>query len=99
MITPRSFVEAQLYQNEDAVIQDALRHLLRSRPELKIKLAVYQYQTQNASLERAAELAGVSWAQMKEILIEHGISLRLGPETISDALEEIQTLREELEKS
>ncbi len=45
MITPRSFVEAQLYQNEEAVIQDALRHLLRSRPELKIKLAIYQYQT------------------------------------------------------
>ncbi len=99
MIIPRSFVEANIYQNEEAVIQDALRHLLRSRPELKIQLAVYQYQKQKISLEKAANMAGISWAQMKDILTEQGIELRLGPETVSQALEEIQTLREETELS
>ncbi len=96
MISPRSFVEAKLYQNEEAVIQDALRHLLRSRPELRIVLSVYQYQQHHVSLEKAANLAGVSWAQMKDILMEKGIPLRLGPETISEAVEEIQALHEEL---
>mgnify|MGYP006276166459 CR=1 FL=1 len=97
MITPRSFVEANLYQNEDAVIQDALRHLLRSKPELKIRLAVHRYQQQEISLEKAANLAGVSWAQMKDILVEHGVPLRLGPETVADAKEEIRALRRVLE--
>ncbi|MGE0084889.1 MAG: UPF0175 family protein [Desulfococcaceae bacterium] len=98
MITPQSFVEANIYQNAEAVVQDALRHLLRSRPELKIQLAVYQYQKQNVSLEKAANLAGVSWLQMKDILTEQGILLRLGPETVPEAFEEIQSLREELEQ-
>ncbi len=99
MISPQSFVEANIYQNEEAVVQDALRHLLRSRPELKIQLAVYQYRKQNVSLEKAANLAGVSWAQMKDILTEQGISLRIGPETVPEALEEIYALRKELEQS
>jgi len=99
MIRPQIFVEANIYQNEEAVVQDALRHLLRSRPDLKIQLAVYQYQKQNVSLEKAANLAGVSWAQMKDILTEQGIALRLGPGTVSEALEEIQTLREVSEQS
>lgn len=99
MITPQSLVEANIYQNEEAVIQDALRHLLRSRPDLKIQLAVYQYEKKDISLEKAANLAGVSWAQMKDIVMEYGISARLGPESIPEALEEIQSLRDELEQS
>jgi predicted HTH domain antitoxin len=96
MITPKSFVEAKLYRNEEAVIQDALRHLLRSRPDLKIQLAVYQYEEGNASIEKAAHMAGVSWAQMKDILKEKGVPLRLGVETIDEALEDARHLREEL---
>ncbi len=87
MISPRSFVEANIYYNEEAVIQDALRHLLRSRPELKIQLAVHRYQKEEISLEKAANLSGVSWAQMKDILMEKGVPIRLGPETIKGARE------------
>ena len=97
MITPRSLVEADLYRSEDAVIQDALRHLLRSKPELKIRLAVHRYRQGEISLEKAANLAGVSWAQMKDIMMEHGVPLRLGPETVSDALAEARALRDELQ--
>jgi predicted HTH domain antitoxin len=85
--------------NKEAVIQDALRHLLRSRPELKIQLAIYQYQNNDISLEKAANIAGVSWAQMKDILMEKGIPLRFGAETIQEAREEVQALREELAAS
>lgn len=97
MITPESLVEAELYQSEEAVIQDALRHLLRSKPELKIRLAVHRYRQGGISLEKAANLAGVSWAQMKDILMENGVPLRLGPETVDDALDEARTLRDALE--
>ncbi|HAO23290.1 MAG TPA: hypothetical protein DCQ37_24295 [Desulfobacteraceae bacterium] len=99
MLSPQNFVKARLYQNEEAVIQDALRHLLRARPELKIQLAVYRYKEEKVSLAKAADLAGISWAQMKDILMEQKISLRLGPETVSEAMEEIQSLREELSRN
>jgi predicted HTH domain antitoxin len=90
----RHFVEARLYDNEDEVIRDALRHLLRARPEARIQLAVYRYQTEDLSLAKAADLAGVSWAQMREILLEKGISPKLGPETVEEAEKEAGTLRD-----
>jgi predicted HTH domain antitoxin len=96
MFNIQTLVDAQLYPNQEAVIADALRHLLRARPELKIQLAIYRYEKDNISLAKAASLAGVSWAQMKDILREKGISLRLGVETLTEAQNDIQALRQEL---
>lgn len=94
MLKARDFVKARLYRDEEAVIQDALRHLLRGRPDLRVQLTIHRYQTEEISLARAAHLAGVSWAQMKDILLERGIQPRLGPETLDEAREEVQALRE-----
>jgi len=99
MLNVQDFVNTQIYQDEDAVIQDALRHLLRARPELRIQLAVYRYQKEDISLAKTASIAGVSWAQMKDILMEKNISLRLGVETLPELKEDIQALRQELEEA
>jgi predicted HTH domain antitoxin len=64
---------------------------------LRIQLAVHRYQTEEISLAKAASLAGVSWAQMKDILVERGIQPRLGPETMEEAEEEVRTLRDYFE--
>ena len=40
MLTIQDLVEAKLYDNEEDVIQDALRHLLRSRPDLRIRPSI-----------------------------------------------------------
>jgi predicted HTH domain antitoxin len=94
VLKAHDFVEARLYNSEEDVIQDALRHLLRARPELRIQLAVHRYQTEKLSLAKAASLAGVSWAQMKDILLERGVQPRLGPETLEEAENEAQSLRD-----
>ncbi len=93
------FVAAQLYQNEEAVIQDALRYLLRARPEFRVQLAVYRYQKEDISLGKAASFAGVSWAQMKDILVEKGVSLKLGVETLAELQEDVQALRQEIKRT
>jgi predicted HTH domain antitoxin len=93
----RDLVEARLYASEEEVIQDALRHLLRARPQLRVQLAIHRYQTEQISLAKAASLAGVSWAQMRDILLEHGIQPRLGPETVEAAEREVQAQREYLQ--
>lgn len=95
MTTVHDLVAARLYDSEAAVVQDALRHLLRARPDLRMNLAIHRYQTEAISLARAASEAGVSWAQMREILVERGVPLRLGPETLEEAKNEAQTLREQ----
>lgn len=93
MLKVRDFVDARLYESEEDVIQDALRHLLRERPDLRIQLAIHRYQTEEISLAKAAGLAGVSWAQMRDILITRGIQPRLGPETFEEAEKEVRVLR------
>ena len=97
MLNAQDFVEARLYASEEEVIRDALRHLLRARPDLRIQLAVHRYQTEEISLGKAASLAGVSWSQMRDILVERGVPLRLGPETPEEADGEVQTLRDYFE--
>jgi predicted HTH domain antitoxin len=99
MLEVKDFVKAKLYEDEEAVIQDALRHLLRSRPDLRIQLAVYRYQDEELSLAKAAEIAGVSWAQMRDILVEHGLDPALGPATLAEAEAELNELRDYLNKS
>lgn len=93
MVNLQEFVDAHLYESTDAVIQDALRHLLRARGDLRVQLAVHRYQVEEISLAKAASLAGVSWAQMRDILIEQGVEPRLGPESVEDALAEVESLR------
>ena len=95
MTTIDDLVAARLYDSEEAVIQDALRHLLRARPDLRINLAVHRYQNELISLAQAASEAGVSWAHMLEILLERGIQPHLGPEILEDAEREIEVLREQ----
>jgi predicted HTH domain antitoxin len=92
MLDVQDLVKASLYQSEAEAIQDALRHLLRDRPDLRIGLALYRYEHEGLSLTKAAALAGVSWAQMKEIMLERGIQPRLGPETLEEAKEEMEVL-------
>jgi len=92
MLQAKDFVQARLYQNEEAVIQDALRSLLREKPQMRIELAIHRYQTEDISLARAASLAGVSFDRMKEILVSRGVKPRLGPETEEEAQEEIKVL-------
>lgn len=95
-LTPQSLVEAQIYPSETDVIQDALRYLLRARPDVRINLAVYRYTVEDISLAKAASLAGVSWPTMRDILRERGVALRLGPQTISEARQELEAIEDYL---
>jgi len=66
---------------------------------MRIRLAIHRYQAEGISLAKAASLAGVSWAQMKDILIEYGVEPCLGPETVEEAQEEVAVLRDYLESA
>ena len=88
----KDFVSAGLYQDEKAVVQDAMRALLSERPQLRLELAIHRYRNEEISLAKAAALAGVSWERMREILLSRGVQPRLGPETKEEAYEEIRAM-------
>ncbi len=89
----RQLVAARIYDTEEEAVEDALRCLLRSRPDVRIRLAVHRYRTEDMSLAKAASLAGVSWAQMRDVLLERGVQPRLGPETLEEAFDEVAAVR------
>ena len=83
---------ARLYSSQEAVIEDALRSLLQEKPQLRVAVAIYRYQTEELSLAKAAHLAGVSFDRMKELLLSRGVQLRLGPMDDAEIAEEVNTL-------
>jgi len=94
MLNEQALVEARLYANRDAVIQDALRSLLHEKPQLRVELAVYRYQTEDISLAKAAHLAGISFDRMKALLVQRGVQLRLGPADEAEAREEVAAIEQ-----
>jgi predicted HTH domain antitoxin len=96
LLSVKDLIEAKVYDSEEAVLEDALRHLLRARPDLRLKVAIYRYQHDEISLAKAAHLAGVSWQQMRDILLEHGVPVRLGPDSLAEAEAEVVALRQHL---
>lgn len=96
MIRAQDFVQAKLYESEQEVIAESIRCLLLVRPEMRIEIAIHQYQSGEISVGKAANVADVSFEQMKDILKSRGIVLQLGLETVEEAQEEIANLRRHL---
>lgn len=92
MLQLQMLVDARLYPNLDAVIQDALRALLQEKPQLRVELALYCYQTEELSLAKAAQVAGLSFDSFKALLVQRGIQPRLGPADEQDARQELAAL-------
>ena len=76
-------VAALLDEDKSTVIRKALREGLS---DLRIRLAVQQYQTGEISTNQAARVAGVSVADWLEIARERNLTTQLSPDDlISDA--------------
>ena len=61
------------YPSKSDLLRDAFRVLLNTRLELKIFLAIELYLVGKISISRAAEFAGVTTIEFKEIMAGRGI--------------------------
>lgn len=68
-----ALVRSGFYANKSEVSKDAFRVLLAVRPNLKIEAALQLYKDKEVSLGKAAEIAGVSSVEFKDILADRGI--------------------------
>ena len=84
-------IERGIYKDREALVHDALRALLRSKPELRGQLAVALYQRGDVSLTRAAEISGLDIESCKELLREAGVTRRIPP-TGQEVQHEVQQL-------
>ncbi len=83
------------YPDKKEVMKDALRALLRAKPELKKEVAVELFRNGTVSLSRAAEIYGSNVEDFKELLKERGIKIEIPhipTEEIDKEVESILTI-------
>jgi predicted HTH domain antitoxin len=88
-------VQEGIYKNQETLRDDAMRALLRSKPELRVQLALALYKRGSVTLARASEIAGVDRESFKEFLREAGVSYRVEPvgNAIEHEVEQLLQLR------
>ncbi len=80
------------YPGKEELIEDALRALLRAKPELKIDLSVELYKKGEVSLSRAAEICGLNLEDFKELLRERGIKISIPLISAEDVNQEVERI-------
>ena len=81
-------VKAGLFPDQQAVVRSALRALFRAQPGIRQRMIARAYSTGDISLGKAAEMMGVSHEEMKDILVESGVEVHLGPRTAEEVLQD-----------
>lgn len=76
--------ETGYYDSGSEFLRDAIRSLLRSRPDLRIAIACILYEKGEISFGRAMEIAGMDMSSMKEMLESRGIEIRRGSRTVKE---------------
>jgi len=66
------------YFSKEEIEREAFKALLRERSDLRIALAIEEYKRGEITLNRAAEIAGITTEEMKKKLMDRGISLKRG---------------------
>jgi len=94
-IKPKELVDLALYKDEQEVIDEGVRYILRSHPEYRIEIAIKRYKEETVSLGKAADLAGISLEEMKEVLRTRGVALK-GPQSKEEIKEDAERARETL---
>jgi predicted HTH domain antitoxin len=69
-----------LYESREEVIADAIRNLLLNNKPLRLELAIDLFRTDEVSLGRAAEIAGIDRWHFQEVLCERHIPVLIEAE-------------------
>ena len=89
----RQLIDVGLYNNVAEAVRDSIRHLMKEYD--KIEIAVNLYKAEKVSIAKAADIAGISYINMKEILVEKGINPRLGVEGVEELKSDYLALKGE----
>ena len=73
-----ALVRGKIYSTRNELFEDALKTFFEFKKDMRIAAAVELYKTDEMSLSRAAELAGVGTEEMKDHLAKAGVRIRRG---------------------
>ena len=87
-------VERGVFESEESLTASAYRSLLMLQPALKLEIALSLYEREEISLGRAAEMAGISREQMKELLAARGIERKYPQRSQEEVDRDVELLLE-----
>jgi len=80
------------YPSKEELYNDALRALLRAKPDLRRDIAIELYRKKTISLSRAAEICGSNIEDFKELLKERGIKREVPSIPVEEIDEEVESI-------
>jgi predicted HTH domain antitoxin len=87
-------VEAGVFSGKSDALREFARDYFDDHDEERVTAAVTLYQHETITLGDAARLAGVNRFEMRDILRDHGVELRLGLADETDAEYEVEAAQE-----
>lgn len=87
-------VDRGIFKDEESLKASAYRSLLILRPELKVEIALSLYEREEISLGRAAEIAGLSREELKEVMASRGIERRMPSRSPAEVEADVRLLLE-----
>jgi predicted HTH domain antitoxin len=85
-------VKKGYYPSKSDLLKDAFRALLNTKAELRISLAIELYLKEKVSLARAAELAGMTTIEFKEIMAGRGIMRKTEGKSVKEIDKKLKKL-------
>ncbi|MCD6092890.1 MAG: UPF0175 family protein [Candidatus Aenigmarchaeota archaeon] len=80
----KTLTKSGYYIGKEDIFKDAFRALLEIKPELRTAISIGMYKEGKISLNRVAEIAGVTTEEMKEILVSRGVKIKRGISKVSE---------------
>jgi len=82
----------KLQRTRPELVQRALEKMMAEDEELRWSLVVSAYLDESISLARAASLLGMHPIELRQVFLDKGIPVYLGPESLEDARAEVEAL-------
>ncbi len=79
-----NFLIPKYFKNKTELLEEGVKLILRSNTAIRVELAINLYLTEKASLAKAAEIAGITTPEIKEILSERGYKRVVEGDTIEE---------------
>ena len=89
----RALIKYGYYTSIDEAVKDAFRTLLNAKPDLKTVAAIELYKDGAVSLGKAAEIAGVTTIEFKDILADRGIRREVGSRSVEELEKGVELIK------
>ncbi|MGH8069695.1 MAG: UPF0175 family protein [Candidatus Entotheonellia bacterium] len=89
-----ALIKAGIFQSKQEVIEEALRLLLVTRPQLRLEAAIQLFKDGEVTLGRAAEMAGFTRWEFEAIIADRGIERVVACDSAENLEGQVKSLRQ-----